>query len=237
MKVKFPDQILFEDDDFLVANKPPFLSTLEDRGSNQNLQALAKSYLSELSACHRLDKETSGCVLFAKHDEAYRSASIQFEKRKVIKEYHAFVDGIHEFDDLVVDLPILPLAKGSVIIDTKKGKPSKTSFTTLALYKKHSLIACYPESGRMHQIRIHLAQKEAPIINDALYGGKDLFLSEIKKKYRLSKDAEEQPLIKRFALHAHALTFTKMNGEKEKVEAAYPKDLRVLEKQLEANRF
>ena len=84
---------------------------------------------------------------------------------------------------------------------------------------------------------IHLSKKEAPIINDPLYGGAPLFLSEIKKKFNLGKYEEEQPLIKRFALHAFALSFRSLNNEEVTVQAGYPKDLRVIEKQLKANRY
>ncbi|NVK82732.1 MAG: RluA family pseudouridine synthase [Cytophagia bacterium] len=236
MKIDFKSLILFEDDHFLVANKPPFIASLDDRNSDVNLQMLAKRYDDRLSACHRLDKETSGCLLFAKDAEAYRHASIQFEKRTVDKVYHAFVNGIHEFNGLKVELPILSLNKGSVVIDFK-GKAATTIFNTIEVYKKHSLIECRPETGRMHQIRIHLSKKEAPIINDPLYDGAPLFLSELKRKFNIGKYEEEQPLIKRFALHAAALSFNDMAGERVTVEAPYPKDLRVLHKQLVANRF
>lgn len=236
MKVNFKSLILFENDDFLVVNKPPFMASLDDRNSELNLQALAKGYDESLSACHRLDKETSGCLLLAKTKEAYRHASIQFEKRTVGKVYHAFVNGIHEFNHEKVQLPILSLNKGSVVIDFK-GKPATTVFNTLDIYKKHSLIECLPETGRMHQIRIHLSKKDAPLIGDELYGGSPLYLSQIKRKYKLSRDEEEQPLIKRFALHAHSLAFKGVDGNKIAVEAPYPKDLKVLLKQLVANRL
>ena len=237
MKIDFKSLILFEDDDFLVANKPPFIASLDDRNNDVNLQMLAKRYNEDLSACHRLDKDTSGCLLFAKNKEAYRHASIQFERRTIGKIYHAFVNGNHEFKNTKVELPILALAKGQVVIDLKDGKAASTTFNTLEIYKKHTLVECLPETGRMHQIRIHLSRREAPLINDDLYGGAPLFLSEIKRKYRLSRDEEEQTLIKRFALHAKALVFEKMNHERITVGAEYPKDLRVLHKQLLSNRF
>ncbi|WP_420385476.1 RluA family pseudouridine synthase [Roseivirga sp.] len=236
MKIDFKSLILFENEDFLVANKPPFIASLEDRNSNVNLQLLAKQYNEELSACHRLDKETSGCLLFAKTAEAYRHASIQFEKRTVDKVYHAFVNGLQDFKDLKVELPILSLNKGSVVIDFN-GKPATTVFNTIEVYKKHSLVECRPETGRMHQIRIHLSKKGAPIINDPLYQGEALYLSQIKKRYNIGKYEEEQPLIKRFALHAYSLGFNLMNGERVSVEAPYPKDLKVLHKQLQANKY
>lgn len=235
MKIKFESLIVFEDDNFMVVNKPPFMASLEDRNDPMNLQKLAKDYDESLSACHRLDKETSGCILFAKNKEAYRHASLQFEHRSIKKIYHAFVNGIHEFRDVVIDLPIYSLNNGVTKIDYSVGKQAKTTVNTLELYKKHSLIECLPETGRMHQIRIHLSKKSAPLINDDMYGGDSLFLSQIKRKYKLKRDTDEQPLIKRFALHARELVFDNLK-EKVAIQAEYPKDLRVLHKQLLLNK-
>ncbi len=236
MKIKFESLIVYEDDNFMVVNKPPSMASLEDRNDPMNLQKLAQSYNPSLSACHRLDKETSGCILLAKNKEAYRHASLQFEHRSVKKVYHAFVNGIHEFKNEVIELPIFSQKKGTTRIDYVEGKPAKTVVNTLELFKQHSLVECVPETGRMHQIRIHLSKKGAPLVNDELYQGAPLYLSQIKKKFNLKKDTEEQPLIKRFALHAHALVFDN-HKEKVTIVAEYPKDLAVLKKQLEKNKF
>jgi len=234
MKFIFQDAIIFEDDHFMVVNKPPYMATLEDRNSPHNLQAMAKQHNENLSACHRLDKETSGAVLFAKSAEAYRHASLQFEHRKIVKVYHAFVDGLHTLENELVDLPILPLKKGIAVVEYRKGKESSTTFSTLEIFKRHTLIECKPLTGRMHQIRVHLAKKNAPIINDELYGGEVLFLSSLKRNYKLKSETEEQPLIKRFALHAKKLIFENFI-EQITVDADYPKDIAVLYKQLRKN--
>src|SRR5690606_24526582 len=97
------------------------------------------------------------------------------------------------------------------------------------------LVECLPITGRMHQIRLHLAFKNAHIVNDTMYGGKELFLSSLKRNFNLRKGTEEQPLIKRFALHSHKLGITLMNGEKVMITAEYPKDFAVLVKQLRAH--
>jgi len=234
MKFNIEDAIVYEDDHFMVVNKPPFMATLEDRNSPHNLQAMVKRYNPAVSACHRLDKETSGAVLFAKSEEAYRHASIQFENRKIGKTYHAISAGLHNFDNEKVDMPILPLKKGMVVVDFRKGKESYTTFFTLETFKRHTLIECKPLTGRMHQIRVHLSKLKAPIINDELYGGENLFLSSLKRSYRLKENTEEQPLIKRFALHAKKLAFNNFS-EVVIVEADYPKDMAVLLKQLRKN--
>src|SRR5690606_22971573 len=104
----FKDLIIFENEDFIVVNKPPFLSTLEDRTPNStNLLKLAKQHNPELQAGHRLDKDTSGCVVFAKNPEAYRHVSMQFEHREVYKVYHAVAWGVHKFEDQLVNRSIL----------------------------------------------------------------------------------------------------------------------------------
>src|SRR6201985_21914 len=90
---KFADLILFENDDVIVVNKPPFLSSLDEReGGEINLLRLAKSYWDDAQICHRLDKETSGALIIAKNPEAYRTVSMQFEKRQGKKVSHALIE-------------------------------------------------------------------------------------------------------------------------------------------------
>lgn len=231
----FRDMILFEDDDFILVNKPPFLSTLQDRLGRPDLLALAREYLPEAQVCHRLDKDTSGVLAIAKNPEAYRHLNMQFENRQVGKLYHAVVDGIHNFQDELVDAPILKLDDGVVKISRSEGKQAQTWFTALKSFRYHSLIACRPVTGRMHQIRIHLATQRASITGDETYGGKPFLLSQVKRGYKLKKGTEEQPFMKRMALHAFSLQFNDMTGTRRVVEAPYPKDFQALIRQLELN--
>lgn len=233
-KLAFKDLIIWEDDDYVVINKPAFISTLQDRNANYDILSLARAYTPEAQVGHRLDKETSGALIVAKNPEAYRQLSMQFEHREIEKQYHAVVDGIHAFNNEIVMDCILQLSNGTVRID-RKGKEAKTVFTTLRAYRNHSLIQCQPVTGRMHQIRIHLAHHGAPITGDTLYGGKPFYLSSVKRNYHLGKGEEEQPLIKRLALHARSVAFKGMGGAIQRVEADYPKDFRVLLLQLEKN--
>jgi RluA family pseudouridine synthase len=236
VKFAFQDSILFEDDDYVLINKPPFISTLEDRHEPMNVLKLARGYVTDAQVCHRLDKDTSGVLAIAKNPEAYRHLSIQFEKRLVTKIYHAVVDGIHQFNDTLVDQPILKLDDGVVKISRRDGKPAQTYFSSLVSYRRHTLLECRPVTGRTHQIRIHLATLNAPITGDETYGGKPFFLSEVKRGFNLKKQTEEQAIMKRMALHARGLRFNDMKGVPRWVEAPYPKDFAALIRQLESNK-
>jgi 23S rRNA pseudouridine955/2504/2580 synthase len=231
----FKDLILFENDDYIVVNKPPFVASLDERGGSGevNILRLAKQYSDDAQVCHRLDKETSGAIIIAKTPEAYRSVAMQFEKRKVNKTYHAIVDGQFTFNELFIDLPILNDGNKSVTIDRKEGKRAETIFNTLKNYRHYTLVECKPITGRMHQIRIHLATQRAAIAGDDMYRGKPVYLSSMKKGYRISKDEEEQPIMKRFALHARHLVFKGLDGADIVIEAPYPKDFATLIKLLD----
>lgn len=231
----FKDLILFENDDYIAVNKPPFIASLDERtaGAEVNILRLAKQYTADAQVCHRLDKETSGVIMIAKNAEAYRSLSMQFERRKVNKTYHAVVDGQFMFDNLFVDLPILNDGNKNVTIDRQEGKRAETYFNSLKYYKHYTLVECKPVTGRMHQIRIHLATQRAAICGDHMYKGKPVFLSALKKGYRLAKDEEEQPIMKRFALHAKQIVFKGLEDQEIRIEAPYPKDFATLLKLLD----
>jgi RluA family pseudouridine synthase len=235
-KISFTDRILLEDNDYIVVNKPPFIATLEDRHDPVNLLRLAREYIPSAQVCHRLDKETSGILVIAKNPEAYRHMSIQFEKRQVEKIYHAVVDGIVDFKDTLVDEPILKQDDGVVKISRRDGKPAQTYFTSLKSYRAHTLVECKPVTGRMHQIRIHLAFQGASITGDETYGGKLFLLSAIKRKFNLKKGTDEESFMKRMALHAFALEFNDLSEKRIKIEAPYPKDMQALIRQLELNK-
>lgn len=230
---KFADIILHEDDNLIVINKPPFLASLDERdGGGVSVHRLAKNYYIDSQVCHRLDKETSGLLLIAKNPETYRAISIEFEHRRVSKIYHAVIEGTRIFEDLLVDLPIHNMGNKNVTIDRANGKRAETYFKSLHYFKHYTLVECRPVTGRMHQIRIHLATQRASIVGDKLYNGKPVFLSEIKKRgFTLSKGQEEQPIMKRFALHARELHFV-LNGKDYRFEAPYAKDFATLIKLL-----
>ncbi len=231
-KVDFDNLILFENEDYLVINKPPYLSSLDDRHEAQNILDLAKAHTPDSQLCHRLDKETSGCLVIAKNPAAYRHLAMQFESRKVNKVYHAVVEGIKEFSDELVDRNLLANNKGIAKV-SKEGKPAQTVFNTLKTYYAHTLVECKPITGRLHQIRVHLAYLKSPICGDILYGGNHLYLSSIKRRFNLKKETEELPIMQRVSLHAYSIGFEGIDGVEIAVNAPYPKDFKVLVNQLE----
>ena len=231
-KVDFDDLILFENGDYLVINKPPYLSSLDDRHEAQNILDLAKAHTPDAQLCHRLDKETSGCLVIAKNPVAYRHLAMQFENRKVTKIYHAVVEGIREYSQELVDRNLASTNKGIAKI-SKDGKPAQTEFNTVKTYRAHTLVECKPITGRLHQIRVHLAWLKAPICGDTLYGGRPLYLSSIKRRFNLKKETEELPIMQRVSLHAFSIGFEGVDGKQIIVNAPYPKDFKVLVNQLE----
>lgn len=230
----FTDWIVFENDDYLVINKPPFVSTLEDRTGAASVLQLATEYNNGCQVCHRLDKETSGALLVSKHSEAYKHANAQFADRTIEKTYHAVANGIHNLLDEEIDLPLHVAASGSVRV-SRTGKPSTTFVTSLERFKYHTLVECKPVTGRTHQIRVHMAAIDAPLVADLAYGGTDLFLSFIKKKYKPKFDKEERPLMARVALHAFSLRFKDFKGNTLYIECPYPKDFQTVLRQLKKN--
>jgi RluA family pseudouridine synthase len=231
----FASAILYQDGDYIIINKPPFISTLDDRNDPENILRFAREREPQAQVCHRLDKDTSGVLAIARNPDAYRHLSLQFEHRQVTKIYHAVVDGAHAFNEVVVDFPIEKQSDGTARL-SRKGKVAQTVFTTLEAFKNHSLIECRPITGRMHQIRVHLQMLNAAITGDELYGGHPFFLSSVKREFHLKKNSSEEPLMKRMALHAFSLTFKGLNEETITVEAPYPKDFQALIRQLSAHR-
>ncbi len=233
MKKQFlNDILLFENEDVLVINKSSGISTLDDRKDTTNVLLEVKELYPQIKNCHRLDKYTSGALLFAKNPETYRSISIQFQNRQVKKVYHAVVFGQTDFSNYEVNVPLIIKGSGNVNWDLRKGKDSTTTLNTLKNYRNFSLVECLPFTGRKHQIRVHLKYVQHPIIADQTYGGDFVFLSQLKRSYKKPIHSEK-PLIDRVALHAFSLGFELPDGNLITVEAPYPKDFMILLKQLD----
>lgn len=231
--------LIYEDDDFVVLNKKAGLAVAADRYDLEapRLDLEAEKELGNLYAVHRIDKDTSGLILYARTENAQKKLSQAFEKRLVQKTYHALVYGRPLWETLRADMPLLPDAdvRHRTAVNRKSGKPSVTDFTFLGQCGPFSWMEAKPLTGRTHQIRVHLIECGFPIVCDPLYGPagqKSVRLSELKRSWR-GDPFEERPLLSRLALHAFRLAFDHpVTGTPLVFDAPYPKDLEAVRKQL-----
>lgn len=205
--VHFEELILLEDEHVVAVNKPHGISSLSDRDSELNMLRLGRKYLPELQLCHRLDKETTGALLFAKNPDVYREMAMRFEHREVVKHYLALVMGQRDFDEELIELPIGLSGKGKARVDYQDGKESATIVTTAEKFRDYTLVDAFPLTGRLHQIRVHLSSIGCPLVGDELYGGKHILLSEIKRKWKFNRKEEEPSVNDGIMLHARGLSF------------------------------
>lgn len=231
--------VILENDQLIAINKPSGLLSVPDRfGIEVSLKSLLIDRLGKIFTVHRLDKDTSGIIIFAKNEESHKYLSKLFEGREVEKYYLGLVNGLLMNRQGNIDAPIMEHpGKNSLMVTNKKGKPSSTDYKVLAEFGLYSWIEFQIHTGRTHQIRLHMKHIGNPIVCDQLYGdGKPVLLSSLKRKFKLSKNAdEERPILNRLALHSHRLNFTDQLGQTLMLEAPLPKDLRALLQQLEKN--
>ena len=228
--------IVFENDDFVAVNKPAGLLTIPDRAqSERSLRDILLAKYGSIFTVHRLDKDTSGLILFAKTEASHKFFSKLFEERNIEKFYLGIVHGQppHQFGEIDAPIAEHSINKGMMTIN-RNGKPSRTTYEVLDAHAAYSVVSFQLHTGRTHQIRVHSKSIGHPLACDPLYGdGKPLMLSAIKKSFKLSKNEEaERPMISRLALHSYKLVFTDEHGIKMELIAEMPKEFRALMQQL-----
>jgi 23S rRNA pseudouridine1911/1915/1917 synthase len=234
------DWVVFENDDLIALNKPSGLLSIPDReGKEISLKKLLQEKYGQIFTVHRLDKATSGIIIFAKNEESHKHLSRQFEERQTEKIYLGLVIGSPANPTGSIDAPVAehPVKKGLMVIN-RNGKEALTDYEVLDDFDIYSWIRFRIHTGRTHQIRIHMKDMGYPIVCDELYGdGKPILLSSLKSRFKLSKNEEqERPILPRLALHAYELKFIDLSGKTIKLEAPVPKDLRATLQQLEKRR-
>ena len=228
-------ETVYEDDDLVALNKPSGMLTIPDREQAYSLKDILLEKYGSIYTIHRLDKDTSGLVLFAKNEASHKYYSAAFEKRDVKKYYTAVVSGQPPEEAGEMTGPIMEhsIHKGMMIVH-RNGKLSHTSYKVLEKHRSFSLVEFELHTGRTHQIRVHSKDAGFPVACDPMYGdGLPVKLSSIKKKFKLSKtEEEERPFLNRLALHAHRLIFTDLQGKQVELEAHLPKEFTALMRQI-----
>ncbi len=231
------DWLVFENEDIIALNKPSGLLSIPDReGKDVSLKTLLQEKYPQVFTVHRLDRDTSGIIIFAKNEETHKHLSKQFEERQTEKIYVGLVIGSPANKKGSINKPIAEntVTRGMMIIH-QRGKESLTDYEVLEDFGIYSWMQFRIHTGRTHQIRVHMKDIGHPIVCDELYGdGKPVLLSSFKSKFKLSKNEEEErPLLNRLALHAHKLKFADVYGKTFEMEAPISKDMRATLTQLE----
>lgn len=237
--------LIHRDEDLVAVAKPAGLATIPGRAEDDSVLERLGRQLKLPSAglvdprvrvVHRLDKETSGVLLFAQTAAAQRFVSGQFQNNTTEKEYLALVAGRPEQDEGEVDAPLSPSptsAKRMAVV-RHGGRPALTRWRVEARYRDYALLRVFPQTGKTHQIRVHLLHAGLPLAIDPLYHPvgpgqpSGIFLSRFKRGYSPTRGEVERPLIDRLTLHAERLGFTHPNGTRLELVSPPPKDFRAV---------
>jgi 23S rRNA pseudouridine955/2504/2580 synthase len=214
------DRVIYEDKRLLVLNKPSGIAVHGGSGISHGVIELlrhARPDLKELALAHRIDRETSGCLVMAKRRSALRQLHERFREGKVEKNYLALVAGNWQLGEQLIDAPLHVQNRMNgeryVVVSGKHGKPAQTRVSLSRNYGKYSLLLCAPLTGRTHQIRVHLDHAEHPILGDERYGDDDA--NRKAKKFGL----------KRLFLHAQSIAFPDDRGNDLHFTAPLAEDL------------
>jgi len=233
--------VLAESETALVVAKPAGVPSVPTRhggepGVHGRLQELRAD--DDLRIVHRLDRNTSGCLVLAKGLDAARHFDEQFRERHVRKTYVALVGGVPHLDEFDIDAWLGPDRRrpGMVVASDRDKKGFREAHTTVRVrqrFRRHALLALHPTTGRGHQLRVHLQSIGHSIVGDEDYGGERLLLSRLKPDYKKRTGVEERPLLQRMFLHAERVSFRDVDGTEVDVEAPLPDDLAVALRHVE----
>lgn len=248
-QMKLP--ILLDTPDLVAVDKPAGLAAIPGRGESDSVLERLAAQLGlpcsggddpRLRVVHRLDKDTSGVMLFARNVQSQRALSHLFQNNRVEKQYLAIVAGAPPEEEGLIDAPIgvHPTDRTRMAVLKRGGRPAVTGWRAERRFRRFALLRCFPKTGKTHQIRVHLAHLGHPLAVDPLYNAPrepdapppGLYLSHIKRGYRPKRGEEERPLIARLTLHAERLIFEHPAGQRVEVVAALPKDFRAAVNQL-----
>jgi 23S rRNA pseudouridine955/2504/2580 synthase/23S rRNA pseudouridine1911/1915/1917 synthase len=251
-----PDlNILLHSGDFVAVEKPAGLATIPGRAETDSvLERLGRQIGMpsrghgdpRVRVVHRLDKETSGVLLFALNRPAQQHLSHQFQNNTVQKEYLALVRGRAREPTGEIDAPLSPHPTNprKMAVINHAGRAARTLWQVEQTFRGFALLRCFPKTGKTHQIRVHLAHIGLPLAVDPLYApiaasqssfsqrSAGIYLSDFKRAYRPTAGQPERPLISRLTLHAEKLAFNDANQQRIEITCPLPKDFRALLNQL-----
>ena len=238
-------EILFDDADYVAVNKRARLASIPGRAETDTvLETIARQLRlpctgmidPRIRVVHRLDKETSGVMLFAKNSAAQRHVSHQFQSNTTAKEYLALVAGrpVESSGRIEADLAAQSGSSHRVSVVRHGGRPAVTEWKVEARFRDCTLLRVFPKTGKTHQIRVHLKHIGHPLVVDPLYNPTrpgvepGIFLSRFKRGYKSGSGEAERALIDRLTLHAEKLRVVHLNGVEIELVAGLHKDFRAV---------
>ncbi len=205
--------ILFENVDILAVNKSEGLASIPESEKDKDclLSLLSTKLQERLYVVHRLDKDASGIILFARNAAAHKCLNDQFSHRSIKKTYIALTHGVIEENSGIIDQPLRQFGSGRMGVDPQRGKPSTTEFWVKERFEAYTFVEVHPLTGRRHQIRVHFYSIGHPIVGDLRYG-----------------DQAVQRAFPRLMLHAHKITCRLPSGEEVTIEAPIPESFKAI---------